>query len=50
MKVKYIRLNEKQLERIRDKKVHDRQPDHEIIELLLDTYDKYTMALDNDVS
>lgn len=51
-KIKYcpIYALPKQEDRIDKLKVHNNQADHEIIELLLDTYDKYTRAVDDDVS
>lgn len=38
-----------QEERIDSLKVHKNQADHEILEILLDTYERYVQMLNNDV-
>lgn len=47
--IKYLRITDDQIDRIRALKVHDRQADHEIVSLLLDTYERYVQMLNNGV-
>lgn len=44
--ITHIKIKKNDLSRIRALKVHDRQADHEIVQFLLDTHDKYVHIMD----